>query len=97
MDATESLAKLIRTALSNGETVRVSFVKNDGTLAVDRQITRNLTVIPKDMHPKFVRADHPHYITGFDIKKNGWIRFHADSVRGCMDFSRAAENMAFAS
>ena len=97
MDAKESLAKLIRTALSNGETVRVSFLKVDGTLAVDRQITRNLIVIPKDKHPKFVRGENPDYITGFDIKKNDWIRFHKDNIRGCMNFSRAAENMAFAS
>jgi hypothetical protein len=75
MTANESLAKLIRTALSNGETVRVSFLKVDGTLAVDRQITRNLIVIPKDKHPKFVRGENPDYITGFDIKKNDWIRF----------------------
>ena len=96
MTATESIAKLIRTALSNGETVNVSFVKNDGTLAVDRQITRNLLLIPKDKHPKFVRGENPNYITGFDIKKNGWIRFHADSVRGCTNFSRSAETMTFA-
>jgi hypothetical protein len=97
MNATESVAKLIRTALSNGETVRVSFLKVDGTLAVDRQITRNMTIIPKDMHPKFVRGENPDYITGFDLKKGGWIRFHKDNVRGCMEFSRAAENIAFAS
>ena len=97
MTATESLAKLVRTALSNGETVRVSFLKVDGTLAVDRQITRNMIVIPKDKHPKFVRGENPHYITAFDIKKNDWIRFHEDNIRGCMDFSRTAENMVFAS
>jgi len=97
MNATESVAKLIRTALSNGETVRVSFLKVDGTLAVDRQITRNMTIIPKDMHPKFVRGENPDYITGFDLKKGDWIRFHKDNVRGCMEFSRAAENIAFAS
>lgn len=97
MNATESITKLIRTALSNGETVRVSFLKMDGTLAVDRQITRNLLLIPKDKHPKFVRGENPNYITGFDIKKGEWIRFHKDNVRGCMEFSRAAENVALAS
>ena len=97
MNATESVTKIIRTALSNGETVRVSFLKVDGTLAVDRQITRNLLSIPKDKHPKFVRGENPNYITGFDIKKGEWIRFHKDNVRGCMEFSSRAENVALAS
>jgi len=97
MNATQSVAKIIRTALSNGESVRVSFLKVDGTLAVDRQITRNLLLIPKDKHPKFVRGENPHYITAFDLKKQDWIRFHEDSVRGCMEFSREAENVALAS
>jgi len=96
MNATQPIVKLIRTALSNGETVRVTFTKVDGTLAVDRQITRNLLVIPKDKHPKFVRGENPDYITAFDINKQGWIRFHKDSVRCCMEFSRAAENVTFA-
>ena len=95
MTAIESLAKLVRTALSNGEIVRVSFEKVDGTLAVDRQITRNLIVIPKEKHPKFVRGENPHYITAFDIKKNDWIRFHEDSIRGCMECSRTAEKITF--
>ena len=95
MTAIESLAKLVRTALSNGEIVRVSFEKVDGTLAVDRQITRNLIVIPKEKHPKFVRGENPHYITAFDIKKNDWIRFHEDSIRGCMEYSRTAEKITF--
>jgi hypothetical protein len=54
-------------------------------------------MIPKDKHPKFVRGENPNYITGFDIKKGEWIRFHKDNVRGCMEFSRAAENVALAS
>jgi hypothetical protein len=55
-----------------------------------------MIVIPKDKHPKFVRGENPDYITGFDIKKGDWIRFHKDNVRGCMEFSRAAENTTFA-
>jgi hypothetical protein len=97
MNAIESIAKLVRTSLSNGETIRVTFKKVDGTTAVDRQVTRNMTVIPKDKHPKFVRGENPSYITAFDIKKNDWIRFHQDNLIGCMDFSRNAENMVFAS
>ena len=96
MTATDSIAILIRTALSNGETIRVTFRKVDGTTAVDRVITRNMTIIPKDKHPKFVRGENPDYITAFDVNKQDWIRFHKDNVIGCTDFSRQAEEMVFA-
>ena len=93
MTPEQELAKVIRTALSNGEVVAVTFRKVDGTTAYDRKITRNLTVIPKDKHPKFVRGENPHYITGFDLKKGDWIRFHEDSIVAVMDFSREAEKV----
>jgi len=93
MNATNEIALLLRTALSNGETVEVSFRKVDGTTAGWRKITRNLTLIPKDQRPKFVRGENPHYITAFDLKKGGWIRFHEDSIIGIINFSREAEKV----
>lgn len=93
MNPTQEIARLVRTALSNGEIVTVSFRKVDGTIASNRKITRNLIVIPKDKHPKFVRGENPHYITAFDIKKGDWIRFHEDSLIAVMDFSREAEKV----
>jgi hypothetical protein len=93
MTPTQEIASIIRTALSNGESINVTFKKVDGTTAIDRKITRNLTLIPKDKHPKFVRGENPHYITAFDLKKGDWIRFHEDSIIGVMDFSREAEKI----
>ena len=87
-----TIAKIIRTSLSNGDTLFVVFRKKDGT-ETNRKITRNLTLIPKDQHPKFVRGENPHYITAFDIKKGDWIRFHEDSLIAVMDFSREAEKV----
>ena len=93
MTPTEEISRIIRTALSNGETISVTFKKVDGTTTYNRKITRNLILIPKDKHPKFVRGENPHYITAFDIKKGDWIRFHEDSIIGVMDFSREAERV----
>ena len=91
MNPNQEIARVIRTALSNGEIIGVTFRKVDGTTTQDRKITRNLIVIPKDKHPKFVRGENPHYITAFDIKKGDWIRFHEDSAIAVMDFSRETE------
>jgi hypothetical protein len=91
MNPNQEIARVIRTALSNGEIISVTFRKVDGTTTYDRKITRNLIVIPKDKHPKFVRGENPHYITAFDTKKGDWIRFHEDSAIAVMDFSREAE------
>ena len=93
MNPTQEIARVIRTALSNGEIISVTFKKVDGSTAYDRKITRNLILIPKDKHPKFVRGENPHYITAFDIKKGDWIRFHEDSLIAVMDFSREAEKV----
>lgn len=93
MTPTQEIASIIRTALSNGEIISVTFKKVDGSTTYDRKITRNLILIPKDKHPKFVRGENPHYITAFDIKKGDWIRFHEDSLIAVMDFSREAEKV----
>ncbi len=93
MTPTQEIARLVRTALSNGEVICVTFKKVDGSTTYNRKITRNLIVIPKDKHPKFVRGENPHYITAFDVAKGDWIRFHEDSIVGVMDFSRVAEKI----
>jgi|688.fasta_scaffold994167_2 hypothetical protein len=74
------LINTVRISLSNGNLVRLVFKKKDGS---DREavITRNLTCIPVDKHPKFVRADNPDYICGFDVGKGDWIRFHKDALQ----------------
>lgn len=86
-------ARNARVALSNGETITVTFDKMDGTRTV-RRITRNLMDIPKDKHPKFVRPENPAYITGFDIEKGDWIRFHEDSL-ACVTTSIDARNLVY--
>jgi len=87
-----TVANIIRASLSNGDTLFVTFRKKDGTETC-RKVTRNLTEIPADSHPKFVRGDNPHYITAFDVMKGGWIRFHEDDALACMAYSREVEKM----
>jgi hypothetical protein len=88
----KTIANIIRASLSAGETLLVTFRKKDGT-ETNREITRNLTNIPADKHPKFVRADSPAYITAFDIRKGGWIRFHQDDALACCAHSRKVDAM----
>ena len=87
-----TIAKIIRTSLSNGDTLFVVFRKTDGT-ETNRKITRNLTLIPNDKHPKFVRSENPQYITAFDLDKGDWIRFHENDALACADYSREVEKM----
>ena len=89
------MSKTVRIALSNGEAIKVTFTKKDGT-ETSRTITRNLTFIPKDKHPKFVRAENPAYITAFDVDKGDWIRFHEDSLCIVSDFSVETSNLVYA-
>ena len=79
MRSFQRTAKTARVALSNGEEILVTFNKVDGTQTT-RRITRNLLRIPKEKHPKFIKAEAPGYITGFDLDKGDWIRFHDDNV-----------------
>jgi hypothetical protein len=73
------LSKDARFALSTGATVRVTFRKTDGEIT-SRKITWNQTHIPFSQLPKYVRAQNPHYIGGWDIDKGGWIRFHEERI-----------------
>ena len=68
-------ARDIRAALSTGSVCIVRFRKVDDT-HTERYITRNQDFIPKELRPKYVKAEDPHYIVAWDIEKRGWIRFH---------------------
>jgi hypothetical protein len=94
MKSFQRTAKVTRVALSNGEEIFVTFTKVDGTQTM-RRITRNLMMIPKEKHPKFIKAEAPGYITGFDLDKGDWIRFHEDNVVA-VTTSTDAKNFVYA-
>lgn len=79
MPTTIEIARGIRSNLSSGTIVRATFRKEDGSVT-ERRITRNQNLIPEDQHPKYVRAENPHYIVAFDLEKKGWIRFHENNI-----------------
>ena len=75
----------LRTLLSAGHTVHVSFTKKDGTER-EAHLTRNMTRIPQNMHPKNVRKTDPKYIFAFDVEKQDWICFHESQFNSLSPF-----------
>ena len=75
MTMTTTNVSELRTLLSGGHIVHVSFTKKDGTER-EAHITRNLGRIPAKFHPKNVRKVDPKYIFAFDVEKMDWICFH---------------------
>ena len=74
------LAEIVEQYLNNGETVKVSFTKKDGTGRV-MLCTRNMAAIPEDKHPKGSgKTKAPHLIVAFDIEKGEWRSFDEESV-----------------
>lgn len=74
------LAEIVEQYLNNGETVKVSFTKKDGTGRV-MLCTRNMAAIPEDKHPKGSgKTKAPHIIVAFDIEKGEWRSFDEESV-----------------
>jgi predicted RNA-binding protein with RPS1 domain len=74
------LAEIVEQYLNNGEIVKVSFTKKDGTGRV-MLCTRNMAAIPEDKHPKGSgKAKAPHLIVAFDIEKGEWRSFDEESV-----------------
>ena len=74
------LAEIVEQYLNNGETVKVSFTKKDGTGRV-MLCTRNMAAIPEDKHPKGSgKAKAPHLIVAFDVEKGEWRSFDEESV-----------------
>ena len=74
------LAEIVEQYLNNGETVKVSFTKKDGTGGV-MLCTRNMAAIPEDKHPKGSgKTKAPHLIVAFDVEKGEWRSFDEESV-----------------
>ena len=78
----------LRTLLSGGYVVDVSFQKKDGTIR-KAQVTRNLRLIPLGSHPKNVRKVDPKYIFVFDCDKQDWISFHESQFLSLSPFATA--------
>ena len=75
------LAEIVEQYLNNGETVKVSFTKKDGT---ERKMlcTRNMNAIPEDKQPKGSgKAKADHIIVAFDLEKGEWRSFSEESVK----------------
>jgi hypothetical protein len=74
------LAEIVDQYLNNGEIVKVTFTKKDGTGRV-MLCTRNMAAIPEDKHPKGSgKTKAPHLIVAFDIEKGEWRSFDEESV-----------------
>jgi hypothetical protein len=82
----------LRTLLSGGYVVHVSFKKKDGTRR-EANITRNLRLIPMNSHPKNVRKVDPKYIFVFDLDKQDWICFHESQFLSLSPFANAMEGL----
>lgn len=80
----------LRTLLSGGYVVNVSFQKKDGTIR-EAQVTRNLRLIPIEFHPKNVRKVDPKYIFVFDRDKQDWISFHESQFLSLSPFAYMME------
>jgi hypothetical protein len=70
--------KYLRSLLSEGKIVTFTFTKKDGT---DRSIraTTNISLIPKDKKPKFVKTAPVEQICVFDLEKEEWRSLHEDA------------------
>ena len=70
--------KYLRSLLSEGKIVTFTFTKKDGT---DRSIraTTNISLIPKDKKPKFVKTAPVDQICVFDLEKGEWRSLNEDS------------------
>ena len=70
--------KYLRSLLSEGKIVTFTFTKKDGT---DRTIraTTNISLIPKDKKPKFVKTAPVEQICVFDLEKEEWRSHNEDS------------------
>ena len=70
--------KYLRSLLSEGKIVTFTFTKKDGT---DRTIraTTNISLIPKDKKPKFVKTAPVEQICVFDLEKEEWRSLQADT------------------
>jgi hypothetical protein len=88
------LSTVLRVALSNNDTLFVSFTKKDGTKAA-REITTDPVFIKQlgGNLPTGTRHTTPGYISAFDIQKKGWILIAEDKIDGIMAYSKKTEKM----
>lgn len=88
------LSTVLRLALSNNDTLMVSFTKKDGT-TTSREITADPVFIKQlgGNLPKGVRHTRDGYICAFDITKKDWILIGEDKIIGIMAYSRKTEKM----
>lgn len=68
----------LQKALTNGQTVLIEFVKNDGTIRRAR-VTKNLSNIPAHKHPKEGKSNRK-VIVFFDVRKQDWICCYPDKI-----------------
>lgn len=88
------LSTVLRLALSNNDTLFVSFTKKDGT-----QESREITTDPVFINqlggnlPKGVRHTANGYICAFDINKKDWILIGEDRIIEIAAYSKKTEKM----
>jgi hypothetical protein len=88
------MSTILRVALSNNDTLFVSFRKKDGT-STSREITTDPVFIKQlggDL-PNGTRHTAEGYICAFDIIKKDWILIGEDKIDGIAAFSRKTEKM----
>lgn len=81
----KELADDARFFLSEGRYIRIRFTKKDGTERI-AVVTSNLSRIPADKHPKYVRSVPAGYLAMFDHDKGDWISCHESQVIGVSQF-----------
>lgn len=88
------LSTVLRLALSNNDTLFVSFTKKDGT-QTSREITADPVFIKQlgGNLPQGVRHTKDGYICAFDIAKKDWILIGEDKIIGIAAFSKKTEKM----
>ena len=95
MNTTElPLSTILRLALTNNDTLFVSFTKKDGTPAC-REITADPVFIKQlgGNLPKGVRHTTDGYICAFDIIKKDWIMIGEDKIVEVSAYSKKTEKM----
>jgi hypothetical protein len=88
------LSTILRLALTNHDTLFVSFTKKDGT-KTSREITADPVFIKQlgGNLPQGVRHTKDGYICAFDIHKKDWIMIGEDKIEGIAAFSKKTEKM----
>jgi len=88
------MSTILRVALSNNDTLFVSFRKKDGT-KTSREITADPVFIKQlgGNLPTGTRHTTEGYICAFDILKKDWILIGEDKIEGIAAFSKKTEKM----